>query len=485
MFLKDVLAQELDRWAIAEVKGISRDSRTAQEGDIFFCFAQDKERAEKQCQEASSRGAKFVVSQFDVPINGSIKAKDVRDLFARSCANFYGRACDDMKMVAITGTNGKTTTSHLIAEIMNRNGHKTGVIGTNGVFYGGKKFDCPLTTPDADFLHKTFREMRDDGVECVVMEVSAHAIDQKRTNGIIFDVGVLTNITQDHLDYFKTFDRYSKTKLDFFSKEHIRQGIVCGDDKLARSVAGRCDVPIKTYGITLPCDIFAIDTLCTLDGSRFVANLCDDAVLNIKTNLIGQYNVYNSLAALGVCQALGLEKKELENGLNFVMPVEGRFNVSKIDGKYVVIDFAHTPDGLEKVLKTARELTDKKVWVVFGCGGNRDSDKRPKMGKIAEDNADVVCLTDDNPRMENSQDIIGDIEAGMRKDHFVQPDREKAIRKIVGRAEEGDIVVIAGKGAEKYQEIGTQKVPYNDFDVVADIENKSRLKKLGGKDFAD
>ena len=436
MFLKDVLAQELDRWAIAEVKGISRDSRTAQEGDIFFCFAQDKERAEKQCQEASSRGAKFVVSQFDLPINGSIKAKDVRDLFARSCANFYGRACDDMKMVAITGTNGKTTTSHLIAEIMNRNGHKTGVIGTNGVFYGGKKFDCP-------------------------------------------------NITQDHLDYFKTFDRYSKTKLDFFSKEHIRQGIVCGDDKLARSVAGRCDVPIKTYGITLPCDIFAIDTLCTLDGSRFVANLCDDAVLNIKTNLIGQYNVYNSLAALGVCQALGLEKKELENGLNFVMPVEGRFNVSKIDGKYVVIDFAHTPDGLEKVLKTARELTDKKVWVVFGCGGNRDSDKRPKMGKIAEDNADVVCLTDDNPRMENSQDIIGDIEAGMRKDHFVQPDREKAIRKIVGRAEEGDIVVIAGKGAEKYQEIGTQKVPYNDFDVVADIENKSRLKKLGGKDFAD
>ena len=202
-----------------------------------------------------------------------------------------------------------------------------------------------------------------------------------------------------------------------------------------------------------------------MQGSSFTANICDE-VFEIKTNLIGQYNVLNSLAALQVCQCLGLNQKQLVQGLNYINPVEGRFNVVNFSGKYIIIDFAHSPDSLQNVLKTAKKLTDKNVYVIFGCGGNRDKTKRPIMGRVAEKFTDYVCLTDDNPRLEKSEDIIADIEKGMTKSHFVERDRYSAIKKMISIARPEDIIVIAGKGAEKYQEIGTEKIPYNDFDAV-------------------
>jgi len=448
-----------------EICGVSRDSKTVKNGEVFFCLKEDFEICVKRCEEALQNGASFVVSNISMPFDNSIEVEDCRKTFSLACANFYEHACDDLTIIGITGTNGKTTTSHVVAHMLKTNGKNVGVIGTNGVFYNGKTFPCPLTTPDADFLHKTFLEMKRDGVEFVIMEVSAHAIAQKRVEGIVFEIGVLTNITQDHLDYFKTFEFYEKTKLGFFNKKNMKKAIVCGDDKSALKLIDNCDVPISTYGIKQPCDVFAIDVLCSMNGTRFVANVCDE-VVEIKTNLIGDYNVYNSLAALSICQKLGFDEKQLEIGLNFINPVEGRFNVINISGKYIVIDFAHSPDGLMNVLKTARTLTSQKLYVIFGCGGNRDKGKRPIMGQIAEKYADYVCLTDDNPRLEKSEDIISDIEKGMRKSHFVEPQREEAIAKMIDLARAGDIVVIAGKGAEKEQEIGTEKRAYNDFDAV-------------------
>lgn len=475
MLLKDILS-EVD--SEQKFEKICKDCELASTEDVYFCLTKDVEKAKTRCQIAKQNGS-FVVSEFDF---GDVKVKDVRSAFAHACKRFYDNACDDLKIIGITGTNGKTTTSHIVAEMLKRNSKKVGVIGTSGVFYCGKMKECPLTTPDADFLHKTFYDMREEGVEYVVMEISAHAIDQKRIDGILFEIGVLTNVTQDHLDYFETFERYEKTKLSFMTKQHIKVGIVCADDRSACKLIDTADVPMLSYGIYSPCDAFAIDIVCTMDGTRFAGNVCD-SVVDIKTNLIGKYNVYNSLAALQVCQCLGLNEKELMAGLNFINPVEGRFNVINFTGRYVVIDFAHSPDSLKNVLQTARVLTDKKVYVIFGCGGNRDKTKRPQMGAIAERFADYVCLTDDNPRLEKSEDIISDIEAGMHKAHFVVPDRSEAIRKMINIARPGDIIVVAGKGAEKYQEIGTQKLPYNDFDAVYQYFKDLDPLKNRGKEY--
>lgn len=470
--------KNLQKFAKKDVSLLTKDVDKVDENSIYFCLSSDEERARERCLGAKQKGAMLILSDFE--FENVLKVEDVRDLFARSCASFYDHACDDLRLVGISGTNGKTTTSYVVGEILKRNGKSVGVIGTNGVYYAGKTFDCPLTTPDADFLHKTFLDMKNAGVEYVVMEVSAHSIVQKRINGINFEVGVLTNITQDHLDYFGTMENYQKAKLSFFNSSHIKSAVVCIDDERSRNIFDVCDVPITTYGIKNPADCFAIDTSCSMNGSSFVANVCD-SVMPIKTNLIGDYNVYNSLASLCVCQKLGLSDEQLVRGLAYVNPVEGRFNVVNYTGRYVVIDFAHSPDGLMNVLKTAKQLTEKKVYVIFGCGGNRDKGKRSQMGEIAEKYADYVCLTDDNPRYEKSEDIIADIEKGMTKPHMVEPDRKTAIKKMLDFSQPGDILVVAGKGAEKTQEVVGEKHPYNDFDAVYSIFKESSPVYMGGK----
>lgn len=462
--LKNLLGENcLPQFEEMEVVDIKREAEKVGKGDVFFCLTANRQKAEDACKLANDRGARLCFSNFDV--EGCCQLKDVRKVFSLACKNFYGAACDKMKMVAVCGTNGKTSTSHIVAQMFKRNGVKVGVVGTSGVFFDGKEFQSPLTTPDADFLHKTFALMQESGVEIVVMEVSAHAVDQKRVEGIKFDVAVLTNITQDHLDYFQTMEEYEKTKLSFFKKENVKTVIVCVDDERAKKLLQVSQVPILTYGIKNPSDAFAIDINCQLGGNKFVANVCDH-IVEVKNGLVGEYNVYNTLAALSVGFALGLDERQLANGINGIRPIEGRFNVMNVAGKYVVIDYAHSPDGILNVVSAARKLAKQKVFIVFGCGGNRDKTKRPQMGKIASQLADMVCLTDDNPRLEKSMDIIRDIEEGIDCPHFVEPDREKAITKMLDYAKEGDIVIVSGKGAEKYQEVGTEKRPYSDFEAV-------------------
>lgn len=471
--------KNLKKFKGKDVSILAKDLDKVDASSVYFCLTTDLQKAKERVAMVKEKHPMLILSEIDLG-EDVVKVDDVRDLFATSCANFYQRACDDLTIVGISGTNGKTTTSYVVGEILKRNDKKVGVIGTNGVFFNGQTFACPLTTPDADFLHKTFLDMKNAGVEYVIMEVSAHSIVQKRINGINFEIGVLTNITQDHLDYFKTMDNYEKAKLSFFTSKHIKSAVVCIDDERSRHIYSVSDVPITTYGIKNPADCFAIDTCCSMNGTSFVANVCDN-VMAIKTNLIGDYNVYNSLASLCVCQKLGIDDKGLARGLGYVNPVEGRFNVINYTGRHVVIDFAHSPDGLMNVLKTARSLTEQKVYVVFGCGGNRDRGKRSQMGEIAETYADYVCLTDDNPRLEKSEDIIADIESGMTKPHMIEPDRKTAIKKMIDFAQPGDIVVVAGKGAEKYQEIGTEKHPYNDFDAVYGLFKESSPFFTGNK----
>ena len=308
-----------------DVKFITKDCDKAK-GGAYFCLADDLDVATRRSQEAFDNDAKVIVSRFDLPFDNCVTVDDVRGSFARACKQFYGGACDRMKMVGITGTNGKTTTSHVIGEILRRNGLNVGIIGTNGVFYDGKKFECPLTTPDADFLHKTFAEMEKCGVEYVVMEVSAHAIVQKRVDGILFECAVLTNITQDHLDYFKNMESYEKAKLSFLTARHAKNAVVCVDDPRCANNLQNIKIPFVTYGLKNPADCFAIDLVCDLNSTHFVANILD-SVFETKTNLIGEYNVQNALAAMSVCKLLGLSDRQISMGTNFVKPVEGRFNI--------------------------------------------------------------------------------------------------------------------------------------------------------------
>lgn len=343
----------------------------------------------------------------------------------------------------------------------------------------GEFIDTGFTTPDPDILHSIFQNMQKQGVEYVVMEVSAHALALEKMEGIKFDVAVLTNISQDHLDFFGTMENYEKAKYKLFSLSRSRFGVVCADGVNMNKFMKACQIPVCSYGINSPSDVFAIDIKQSLQGSEFICN-CNDEVMIVKTPLAGEFNVQNALAAISTCSALGIEKEVILRELKYAPMVDGRFNVLSGEGKRVVVDFAHTPDGLEKIIKNVRALTEGRVITVFGCGGNRDSSKRPIMGKIATSLSDQVVFTSDNPRFEEPMDIIKDIEKGAVVNNYViQPDRRKAIAMALDAAKENDTVIIAGKGAEKYQDIKGEKHPYDDYSEVYNYF-RSRLKVLEG-----
>lgn len=458
---------------------VKRDSRMVNIGDVFYDLSEDYERGLQHAKEAIARGAERVVTERNYPLENLEIVSDVREKFGEACAKEYGYPAKALKLIGITGTNGKTTCTHIIYELLKRSHIKVARIGTMGVHYEDVDKDYDMTTPDADILQREFYEIKKREIEYVVMEVSAHAISQKRIEGLKFDIGVLTNITQDHLDYFGNMENYAKTKLSFFDSKYIKSAVVNIDDKYALSLFKEEKVPTIFYGVLNPADVFAVNTKSITNGSEFYCNIFDE-VYDIKTKLFGDYNVMNVLASLSVCASVGLDIHKVSEGLRNIEPAEGRFNVINIGGKSIIIDFAHTPDGLDKVLMTAKSLSPKHLYCVFGCGGNRDVDKRHKMGRIAEKYCDYVCLTDDNPREEDEMKIISDIEAGMTKPHFVETDRAKAIKKMFGYMQSGDIMVIAGKGAEKYQIIGTEKLNYSDFDVARGLLKKDKAKEEYG-----
>lgn len=450
-----------------EISGVAIDSNEVKPGDIFVCLTGKNHDGNDYVAEAITQGARAIVTERESELACTIKVEDARKAYALISKNLFEKACDSLKMIGVTGTNGKTTTVNLIAEILRYCGKNVATVGTMGIAYNGKIFETGFTTPDPSILHKHFLDMQKSGVEYVVMEASAHAIALKKLEGIVFDVGVLTNITQDHLDFFGDMDTYAETKLSFFDKGKVKLGLVCSDDPHVRVLLNNPSVPTISYGLDNPSDIFAINIDETFDKTQFICNCLDD-IVGIKTNLVGKYNVENSLAAIGVCRVLGLDNKAIAKAIRYVNPVEGRFNVIKHPKCNIVIDYAHTPDGLENVLYTAKQLTKGNLIALFGCGGNRDKLKRPIMGKLASQYADKIFLTSDNPRDEDPYQIIHEIEEGVQHNVpcVICENRGDAIAKALDVCKKGDTLVIAGKGGEKYQEVKGQKIPYNDFDAV-------------------
>jgi len=450
-----------------EIDSLTCNSTEKFDNSIYFCINGFKQDGHLYAAEAIKNGAICLVVEkyLDLPIT-QILVENTRYAMSYISSVFYNTKNSKMKFIGITGTNGKTTTTFLIREILTKLNKKVGLIGTEGVFINSLMLPAMLTTPDPINLHRLIRCMEDNGCEYCVMEVSAHAIALNKIDTINYDVVGLTNITNDHLDFFLNMDNYIKCKSSLFSSKYAKQAVINLDSKNAKQIAKNADIPTLTFGKDGSNKLISVET--DLQGSNFKIEV-NQKQYTISTNLIGEHNAYNLLMAITVLTGLNFEIKEILSVIkttNFIIP--GRLNMLKVDANFnVVIDYAHTPDGIKNVLKALKAISGSKIITVFGCGGNRDKTKRNDMGKVAVALSDYVVVTSDNPRDENPEMIIDDIVRDINSKKMVRiTDRRSAIEHALSIAKENDIVAILGKGAETYQEINGIKKQFSDYEVV-------------------
>lgn len=457
-----------------DITGISYNSKTTKKGDIFVCLVGEHTDGHEFAQNAIEAGAAALL--VEKKVEGTkipqVVVASTRHKIADIADRFYSSPSKGINLIGITGTNGKTTVTHLIQKIFEENNQKCALIGTLGykLSSNGEYRDAKHTTPQAPELQATLRMIKDvEKIDNVVMEVSSHALDQNRVGGCRFNGAVFTNLTQDHLDYHITMDNYFKAKALLF--EHLKENdfaVINADDEYGDRFISVVPegVRVLTYGVRQQSDVMARNINFSLNGAEFtlVANAKEHKV-NLHMN--GMFSVYNVLAAVTAALAIGIDIETALKALQNVKGVAGRFEVV-VKKPLVIVDYAHTPDGLENVLKSAREITpeDGKLICLFGCGGDRDATKRPKMGAIAEKLADKIVITSDNPRSEDPQTIITDIIAGLKSVNtesvIVEPDRGTAIGLLKSIANNNDVVVIAGKGHEDYQILKDKTIHFDD-----------------------
>lgn len=470
--LKYLQVKEVAGSCDMEISGLCTDSTKVKEGDLFFCFTGGKHDSHENILEIVNGGAAAVICEkkLNCPIT-QIIVESGRAQIARAAQAFYGFADKKLKIVAVTGTNGKTTVTHMLASILRSNGNSVGVIGTLGISYCEKFISPELTTPDPVYLYSVLADMAAAGVEYVFMEVSAHALYYDKIFGLDFEVGIFTNCTQDHLDFFGNMKDYSECKKLLFKNGRCRYAVINSDDALGVELLLHSKNAVS-YGLKNPADVFAVGITETLDGTSFVINLEDD-LYQIDLCLPAEHNVYNALAAAACAKILGVKIAGIAKGLQALKKVSGRLEkVAKYNGADIFVDFAHTPDGLEKSLKSLKKLCMGKLYCLFGCGGNRDRTKRPLMGKVAAEYSDFCIITSDNPRYEDPYDIISEIESGIKptgKKYVTVSEREVATEYAIRLLEKGDVLLVAGKGGEHYQEIMGIKHSYNDNTVIKNI----------------
>jgi UDP-N-acetylmuramoyl-L-alanyl-D-glutamate--2,6-diaminopimelate ligase len=456
-----------------EITGIAYDSRRVTPGMLFVAVPGQHTDGHEFISNAVDRGAAAIVCERNGmahPRATKIKVADVREALARSAAAFYGNPSAGIKVIGVTGTNGKTTVTFMVKGMLEGAGIKTGLLGTVQYEIGDRVIPAQRTTPESLEVQQMMAQMVKAGCQACVMEVSSHALEQKRVLGVEFDIGVFTNLTRDHLDYHGTMERYFAAKEKLFAAltrgKKKSASVINIDDSFGERLAGKHKVDLEfTYGFK-PARLQATQVQLGKDGTRFVVET-PERKFPIRLPLIGRHNVYNALAAIGAGMALDVQLLKIQAALNAMMPVPGRLeSVTAGQAFGVYVDYAHTDDALKNVLQTLREITGGRLLVAFGCGGNRDSGKRAKMGRIAAEMADYTCITSDNPRKESPDKIVAQIEEGYRavkkQDYVVELDRKRAIHHIIGMAAAGDSVLIAGKGHEAYQEFEDTVVPFDD-----------------------
>ncbi|MBW2108015.1 MAG: UDP-N-acetylmuramoyl-L-alanyl-D-glutamate--2,6-diaminopimelate ligase [Deltaproteobacteria bacterium] len=489
------------------VSSLHYDSRTVRPGGLFVAIKGLKENGNDYVADAVARGAVAVVTENEATAPSGttiIRVENARSALAALSAAYYGHPSRELFVIGITGTNGKTTTAYLIESILGSAGYAVGVVGTVNTRFAGKVFNSAVTTPESLDLMRVMRQMLDKGVTHVIVEVSSHALDLGRVSECEFDIGVFTNLSRDHLDYHGDMAAYWQSKKRLFTrylgsgaKRSQAVAVVNSDDPKGRELVDRVPVACTRTGIFEPADIQGLNIRTDLGGTEGRVRT-PQGTFDFSTPLIGRHNVYNILAATGVASAMGVSVTAIKAGIEALKGVPGRLESVENDaGITVFVDYAHTPDALENILRTVKDLAIGRLICVFGCGGDRDREKRPMMGTVAGRLSDLVVLTNDNPRSERPEAILKDIEAGVvrvqrekldpeaitkekqwdRPGYTVEPDRRRAIALAIAVARPGDTVVIAGKGHETYQLIGSETLSFDDR-----VEVQRALQELSARD---
>ena len=481
MLLKQIatlLGKSLD--GDVSITGISYDSRSVKDGDIFICLTGEKTDGHNHIKEAEAKGAKAIIAEKKIESSlPVIYVNDTQIALAKVANCFYGEPSEKIKIIGVTGTNGKTTTTHLIQHIFENNDLKTAVIGTLGTRENTKSdyYDAKHTTPQAPELQKQLANLVEKGFSHLAMEVSSHALSLHRVYENNFAGVLLTNITQDHLDFHLTMEEYWRAKRKLFEMLNIsswknKYAIINKDDLLFDEFTKSLSREVKlfSYGVKNKADFQATNIEFSPHGLSFDL-ISPEGTCKVLSKLNGMFNVYNLLGAIAVSFAEGIDINKIVEKVKTANEVPGRFQIIQKDNCPIcIVDYAHTPDGLENILKSARLMTPKngRLLCVFGCGGDRDPTKRPKMGKIAEDLSDIVLVTSDNPRSENPNQIISDILSGIKNtsDIIVDADRKNAIQIAIKKANKNDVIVIAGKGHEDYQILKDKTIHFDDREEV-------------------
>jgi UDP-N-acetylmuramoyl-L-alanyl-D-glutamate--2,6-diaminopimelate ligase len=459
------------------VEGIAYDSRRVQRNGLFVALRGEKTDGHQFIEQAIERGASVIVTEREEkqPRVTDLVVDDTRTAMADLAAAFYGWPAAKLKMAAVTGTNGKTTTTFLIKHICEKAGLRCGLIGTVRYEIGERVLPATRTTPESLDLQELLAQMTNAGCRAAAMEVSSHALALERTRGLEWDVAVFTNLTQDHLDFHGTMENYFDSKAKLFTqlaRQERKQkpvAIVNIDDRYGEQLLGKIDknISVVTFGMSARADFRASNYRMEFGGTSYQLDARGKSYL-VRVPLIGRFNVANSIAALAAANALGLSLREAVLSLGKTPQVPGRLEAVPAKRQFqVFVDYAHTPDALLNVLKTLRELQPGRLIVVFGCGGDRDRQKRPLMAEVVDRHADLAIITSDNPRKEDPDAIIAEVEKGFRTDHYEKiADRTAAIKRAIELAQPRDIVLIAGKGHENYQEFADNTVPFDDIQVA-------------------
>lgn len=482
-----------------DITSIAYDSRKVSEGCLFVAIKGETHDGHDFITDAVEKGAVAVVGERDAKImKVYIQVKDSRKALACITRNFYGMPSEHLTLVGVTGTNGKTTTTYILKSILECWGKSVGLIGTINYMIGKRVCQAPHTTPESLEFHGLLRDMLSSGCTYVISEVSSHAIEQHRVDGAVFKVAIFTNLTRDHLDFHKTMENYFRAKERLFRALLDKDGasVINLDDPYGKRLISELGDTsgghhseqrrMLTYGFEEGADIVAREIQISSEGVEFKISF-RGRTYDVSSSLMGLPNVYNIMSAAGASISLGVPWQVILEGIRKTRSVTGRFEKVDLDQNFLcVIDYAHTEDALQRLILTARELIKDspsnihpRIITVFGCGGDRDRGKRSRMGAVATRLSDFVILTSDNPRSEEPSDIIHEIESGAARDNYIkEPDRREAIRKAVGMAREKDIILIAGKGHEDYQEIKGMRYPFNDREILEEmLKDKVRIQK--------
>ena len=462
--------------AQTEITSVAYDSRKVCKGALFFCISGYKTDGHGYAQAAVDNGAValMVTKQLDIDVT-QIVVDDARVAMAHISRAFYGNPDEQLTMIGITGTKGKTTTTYMIKSVMESAGKKIGLIGTIINMIGSKELHTDRTTPESPDLFALLRQMTDEGCDAVVMEVSSHSLFLGRVAGITYEVGVFTNLSRDHLDFHETFENYMAAKKLLFDVS--KRAAVNADDAVSSFMMDGIDIDWLTYGIKDKADVYAKNIEITPKGVSF--DLCSSrGMLPLNLNIPGIFSVYNAMSAACACMLLGMGLETIKTGLEAMPCVAGRFEVLDTGNRpfTIILDYAHTPDSLENTLLTVKGFARGRIITVFGCGGDRDRGKRPMMGEISGRLSTFTVITSDNPRTEDPFAIIEEIEEGIKKtdcEYICIENRREAIRYAIQNADPDDIIVLAGKGHETYQEINGVKHPFDEKIVVQELLNEN------------